>query len=40
MSLIRAQATYAQAGAPDRMDRAEHVTATVLHERYVEDVFR
>jgi RNA polymerase sigma factor (sigma-70 family) len=40
MSLIRAQATYAQAGASDRMDRAENVTATVLHERYVEDVFR
>lgn len=40
MSSIRAQATYAQAGAPDRTDRAESVTAALLHERYMAEVFR
>jgi RNA polymerase sigma-70 factor (ECF subfamily) len=40
MSSIRAQVTYAQAGAPDRTDRAESVTAALLHERYMAAVFR
>lgn len=40
MSLIRAQATFVRAGAPDSVDRAESVTATRLQERYMEAVFR
>src|SRR5207247_9221243 len=40
MAGIRAQAASARMGALDRMDRADWVTAAVLHERYLEDVFR
>jgi RNA polymerase sigma-70 factor, ECF subfamily len=46
MSWIRAHATYVEAGAPERrtvrsqMDRADSVTATLLYERYLEEVFR
>src|SRR5438270_414917 len=40
MAGIRAQAASARMGALDRMDRADWLTAAVLHERYLEDVFR
>jgi RNA polymerase sigma-70 factor, ECF subfamily len=36
----RSQATVAPAGALERMERAERVTAAELHERYLEDVLR
>lgn len=36
----RSQATVAPAGALERMERAERVTAAKLHERYLEDVLR
>jgi RNA polymerase sigma-70 factor (ECF subfamily) len=37
---IRAQAASARRGALDRIERADCLTAAVLHERYLEDVFR
>jgi RNA polymerase sigma-70 factor (ECF subfamily) len=40
MPWIRSQATVAPAGALERMERAERVTAAELHERYLEDVLR
>jgi DNA-directed RNA polymerase specialized sigma24 family protein len=36
----RSQATVAPAGALERMERADRVTAAELHERYLEDVLR
>jgi RNA polymerase sigma factor (sigma-70 family) len=40
MPLIESQAMDTQAGALDRMDRAEGITAAELHERYLKSVFR
>jgi RNA polymerase sigma factor (sigma-70 family) len=40
MPLVKAQAACTQAGALYPMDRTDGITATVLHERYLEDVFR
>lgn len=40
MSWGRWQAAGAQAGALDRMSRAERITAAELYERYLEDLFR
>src|SRR5438067_2223321 len=40
MPLIESQAVDAQAGALNWMNRADWVTAEVLYERYLKDVFR
>jgi RNA polymerase sigma factor (sigma-70 family) len=40
MPWIRSQATVAPAGALERMEGADRLTAAELHERYLEDVLR
>jgi RNA polymerase sigma-70 factor, ECF subfamily len=40
MPVIKSQSMDVQAGALDRMNRADAITAAELHERYLKDVFR